>query len=128
MRTVCVIRWARTVIRLGQIPETGLTGSTSLATVRLMRTFTAAAATAALILLAGGTAASAAPATRPGGDQAAGRLIRQHDCHLGAEYGNGINGWLRDDVTTPRRELVYVDIDHATNGTWRWRVLYSCRR
>lgn len=95
--------------------------------MRLMRTITAAAA-ATLILLAGAIPAAASPTTRPGGDQAAGRLIRQHQCRPGAEYGNGITGWLVDDRETARRDLRYLSIGQATNGMWRWDVQFHCYR
>jgi len=99
--------------------------------VRLMRTITAITAATVILLTAGTTAASASrPTIRPGGDQAVGHLIRQHDCRPGATYGGGVTGWLLDDVTTPRRELVYRDIDHASNGggQQRWAAVFSCYR
>lgn len=96
--------------------------------MRLMRILTATVA-AGLILLAGATPATARPTTRPGGDLAAGHLIRQHDCHKGVKFGDGVTGWLLDDITTPRRELVYRDIDHAQNGGGqRWAVIFHCYR
>lgn len=87
------------------------------------KTVITAATTAALLIPA--TPAQAAPATRPSVGLAAGHLVRQHGCVPGNQAGG--TGWLLDDVSTPRRELVYKSIDQAGNGgTRHWVIVFTC--
>lgn len=75
----------------------------------------AAAATAAALIVTASPAQAASsktPATR---------------CVHEVYFGPTVVGWIMDDATTKRRELIYKTVDQAMNGGTRHLViLFTC--